>query len=171
VSRANCDIVVQAKAHGPLRLGMMPRGPHSAECRLYSAAHDKIGRGHDCTGGPPRSYQTVRADYRIRIEAGIAACRDYRSQGFKIMRAVHSQKLRFGYLRSIDMIEHIEEPGYDKLVFYCRKTPGIFRVAFAGVVFSAIGVTNVRRAQCGIPVVWPVLLSGVIGHDTNRNMG
>jgi len=119
VSRANCNIVVQAKAHGPLRLGMMSRGPHSAERRLYSAAHDKIDRGHDCTGGPPCSNQTVRADYRIRIEAGIAACRGHRSQGFKMMRAMHSQKLRFGYLRSIDMIEHIEKPGDDKLVFYC----------------------------------------------------
>lgn len=87
------------------------------------------------------------------------------------MRAVDSQKLRFAYRRSIDMVEHVDEPGYDKLVFYCRKAPGIFRVAFAGVVFSAIGVTNVRRAQCGFPVVWPVLLSGVIGHDTNRKMG
>ena len=60
---------------------------------------------------------------------------------------MHTQKLVLGHLRRVDIPEHIEEPGCNQPVFYCCETPGILRVAFAGVMLTAFRVTDVGGMQ------------------------
>ena len=88
---SNRNVVVQAKTHRTVALGMVPRRPHGAECRLHLATGYKVNALDDGAGSTARSVKTTAADHRIGIETCIAALRYRCGDGIKMSARMHTQ--------------------------------------------------------------------------------
>lgn len=66
---------------------------------------------------------------------------------------MNPQELIFRHLWCIDIAENVEQTRCDELVLDSRDAPGIFRMAFAGIVPITLRVTDIGSGQCYLPLL------------------
>ena len=121
VKRADGDVVEQAEAHGPARLGMMARRPHRAEGVVYLAGHDRIDGVADRAGGAQRGFGRTRAHHRVAIDPAAIIVLHRREHMVDQGRGMHQMQnrrvdpwclppLQPGDVRFLQAIEHGGDP-------------------------------------------------------------
>ncbi len=93
VARGNGDVVVEAEAHGAVRLGVVAGRAHAAERVLELARDHRIGGRHRRARGQRGGGKRVRVHRGIRIDRVIAAGRAGAFERIDIVGPVHALKL------------------------------------------------------------------------------
>ncbi|MNL13775.1 hypothetical protein D3C87_1346940 [compost metagenome] len=148
VTGGNRHVVIEAEAHGAVRLGVVARRAHAAERVFQFAGHHGVGGGHGGAGRVRGSGQRVAIHGGIRIDRVVAARGAHGRQLGDIVGPVHALDLLFGGGGRVAAVQQPVQPVRDQVILDRLQPFRAFRMEMSHLVQLECGMCVIARWHC-----------------------